>query len=203
MPMYARQPAGKTSHRRSIGLQKHEFKTNPNSQRAAIVPSRSGIPKPRRAETRIQNQTQSAHHRTRRFVTIHHFSSQFRVYAGRLRAVPRNPTQALTSITELETKANFCALDAQDSAILPQQQTPAQIQNQTQSTHHPTHRFIAIHHFSSQFRLYASRLPDVPRNPPQALTSPLARSSYKAASLTRHNSRLYLGVESLVSGWKF
>ena len=100
-------------------------------------------------------------------------------------------------------KPIFCAHDARDSAILPRRQARAQIQNQTQSGRHPTERFITIHHFSSQFRIYASRLPGVPRNPTQALTSPLAWSSYKAASLTRGNRRLYLGVESPVSGWKF
>ena len=154
MPKYARQPAGKNSHRR----------IPPNSHRAAIVPSISGIPKPRRVEPRIQNQsqflarraavapnrriqnqTQSPHHRTRRFITIHHFSSQFRVYAGRLRGVPRN-------LTELETKANF--LRPRCSRL--------QIQNQTQSGRHPTRRFITIHHFSSQFRIHAGRLPGRP-----------------------------------------
>ena len=60
-------------------------------------------------------------------------------------------------------------------------------------------QFITFHH-NFGFTQIAGRPTE---SATQALTSPPSNSSYKAASLTRGNRRLYLGVESPVSGWKF
>src|SRR5258708_23305379 len=108
MPKYARQPAGKNSHRR----------TTPNSHRAAIAPSRSGIPKPRRAEPRIQNQT---HFLARRAAVA--LLADFKTKPNRPTTVPGDSSQFITFHYNFGfTPVAFAVMARSEPRLLPQSQ---------------------------------------------------------------------------------